>query len=198
MPRSPKCCDRKWFADNVKKMKFESSDGYLSSYPVLLRAFGRLNPAKNTEDLALAAHAVFGWMPTIINFKWDKGESAREALEKLLNGSDNEEANIGTLCGCIRTSRGQSIVAVSKFLHFLMPKHWPIWDNKKVGRFWSLGANADRKVERYVEYTRAMREYADDSDVPDKVNVRLRKMNYDYDVTPIRALEMVMFYQPRR
>ena len=146
----------KWFEKEAERLELGAEDSFLMSYPHLLRSFEKLSPTSKTSDFVLAVHAVYGWMPTMLDLQVAGVPKYADALVALMGGDTTEEDQIDALnClkGCIGTPpklrnetltrRGESIVGLSKFLHFLEPGLWPIWDNR-VKRVWPIGN--DRSV----------------------------------------------------
>lgn len=178
-------------------------DTFLACYPRLLRAFAALDPIERDTDFVLAVHAVYGWMPAMLDLHLPEGSGHREALGHLIASASKEKQihALGTLAGCIGTvpklrkgkwtSRGKSLVGVSKLLHFLRPDHWPIWD-RRVAAVWPL---ARPLPESYWQYSEELRNLADaSSGVADEVNAKLAEVGLPDPVTHLRALEMLLFY----
>lgn len=199
-----------WFDARVTEVSFSRNDTYLTSYPLLLEAFSRTDPG-NAEDFVLLAHAVFGWMPRILDLSFPPGErsgilSALKALSHKDSRDDAEDKkrieilwnHIGTLArdGSIR---GRSIVGVSKLLHFCYPDEWPIWD-RTVANEWREGKNALDKVHAYQVFACKLRGLAASGGnaIANTVNQKLEDAGYDYKAGTLRALEMVLYYTGKK
>ena len=106
--------------------------GYHEGYIALVRMFADHVRADDYHSVLAGANAVYGWMPTILK----KGvarplwEARRGALELLRAASDWPTART-----VIESNRdllhlvNESVVGTSKFLHFLNPGVFPIWDS---------------------------------------------------------------------
>jgi len=60
-----------WFESKVKKLDYSSPDAnrsYQFSYPSLVNYFREIDILEQ-KHLVIGAHAVYGWMPTILNLK---------------------------------------------------------------------------------------------------------------------------------
>lgn len=198
-----------WFASQADALELRPHDTFLLNYPNLLRAFAALDPIHKPQDFVLGAHAVYGWMPTMLDLSMTDAAKVQKALKLLLYDNPNRtasvaalrtlEAAIGTVpkqrrdktTGTLKlTARGKSIVGVSKLLHFLAPDRWPIWD-RRVAAVWPLtGLRADG-FWTYADALGAMAKA--DIKVTRQVNRKLSAAGYE-KVGGLRAFEMLLFY----
>ena len=107
----------------LEELESISGDPYLSVYPLLLECCKR---QKINDRIALAgiAHMVYGWMPTIIEFNTDI-EIDDQIFDMISKGSMDPK-----LLNKLKSAVNNSIVGVSKLLHFLNPNDYAIWDSR--------------------------------------------------------------------
>lgn len=180
--------------DMYTTMVIDANDTYIRSYPALLSCLEPLAARRDPHALITMAHTVYGWMPTIVSIYGDEArlmEAASlvdEARHRLLDGEE-----IQLLASCINNS----VVGTSKLLHFTNPGLHPIWDSK-VYRCLNKGTRREtphqhrvNNVGAYLDYRNEIHETAQD---PRCEAVRQHISDLcGYEVSPIRAIEMVLF-----
>ena len=171
---------------------------YLRTYPTLLAHFGKrpLTP----HDLQLGALATYAWMATTLIVREDITsdtvgvfERARDAVEPL--GEDLE--------ALVRTFNN-SLVGVSKMLHFAAPEYHPIWDSNVAYAVYGSGYyHVVSSVDRYTTYARALRQRVDEHAAEFEAIVwemkrRLMAQRLPTShLAPLRAAELLIFATPR-
>lgn len=171
--------------------------GYATSYPHLLQAL--VGRPIDAAGYVAVAHMVYGWMPTVLELRTRSAVPfADEAaiLESVRNGAALSENQLDRL----KASINNSIVGVSKLLHFLCPDRYAIWDSKVYSY---LRAVADpgwngrvdhedvNKTHRYITYMDELScLVADPAFQPahERVNTA-----FGYPVTALRAAEVLMY-----
>ncbi|WP_155805953.1 hypothetical protein [Erythrobacter litoralis] len=136
-----------------------ADDSYALQHSHLVRAFA-LADFSQSETLTALALAVYGWMPGIPRNLIDEKKRPRtaEMLSKLQCGDLSQ-------CSDMRFING-SVIGTSKFLHFLRPETFAIWDTNVAIALaypdsWSGAAKAPvhRSVDnedRYRKYLRGL------------------------------------------
>jgi len=169
-------------------------DTYTEAYPALI-SYCQNKETLSKEDLIILAHAVYGWMPTILDL-FPKKDYDYESTLKILNKAKNhgrlEKAELEILKACINNS----IVGASKLLHMIVPDKYPIWDSKiyqflyaKGGKVHSYQVN---NTDKYVEYIELLEHnHLQDPRFPEFYDAIKKKL--DYPVSKFRAIEMAMF-----
>ena len=180
----------------ARDVAIQVDDSYLLSYPYLVQHFRRMSVV-DQEALVVGAHAVYGWMPTVLEFK---GKSVSEALTdtaSLLNavkhGTRLDEQQLDLAKSLINNSVG----GLSKLLHFINPDLYPMWDSNvyrfivgerghpyqinNVGAYLSYVGNCDELIRHQVF-----------GEVHRSVEAAVR-----YPVSAYRAAELVMFLAGR-
>lgn len=166
-------------------------DSYTKSYCALLNYFTDKNELTK-DHIIVGAHAIYGWMPKILRI--DIKESNINALNQVKQGIELSSEQLDNL----KNSIGNSIIGVSKLLHFIGPSQYPIYDThlykhlytKNKGHYYQVN-----KIEVYQNYTKEMR-IAAETEQGDVIK-NLVKSRLKYDVTHIRAIELAMFYMQK-
>lgn len=109
---------------------------YAKSYSALLQLADNLPDVAPTENLLALGCAVYAWMPTILK-TWDFSEfdSGELSIKEIRSCKKLDDA--ASLVSEV-VSKGllnNSWVGTSKFLHFINPAVFPIWDSKVAARF---------------------------------------------------------------
>jgi hypothetical protein len=169
----------------------DDSATYDVSYPEFLRYFESCGPITN-HHLIVAANFTYGWMPTILDFVSRDFGRGVAYLESARAGS---RLSIDEL-KCLAKIVNNSAVGVSKLLHFAAPAIYAIWDSNVAKYLGARIATGDRGVEQYVAYSDCVRALSKSSEASDIVKTVSQKVRYD--VSRIRALELVMFHAGKR
>jgi len=140
------------------------------------------------QDLVIGSNFTYGWMPTILNFKSDDFDLAVTALNRAKATARISNADLIVLKGLINNS----LVGVSKLLHFINPQVYAIWDSRvcnfltgkshkqkieKIELFWSYLDLCER-VTRARGFEQIHSSFAD---------------HIGYAISPMRIPEQIMF-----
>ena len=118
----------------------DPSHNYHKSYKYFVSYF--LEKSYLTEsDLVVGANFTYGWMPTILNFKSTEFERAVEIINKAKKPERITDDEILILKRLINNS----LVGVSKLLHFINPNVYAIWDSRVCN--FLTGRSHQQKVE---------------------------------------------------
>lgn len=98
------------------------------------------------NDVVVAAHMVYGRMPTMLRLKTDEIDE----ILKLLNGIKNGGRTTLTDLDLIRAMMNNSMVGPSKLLHFINPEMYAIWDSR-IFRY-ITGAIDQPKISKAINY----------------------------------------------
>ncbi len=167
-------------------------NAYVVSYPYLLEYFSS-KKSVDAGDVVRGAHMVYGWMPTILELYPVQGkaglDAAVQALEKAKTGKELDDQEIGGLASIVNNS----LVGASKLLHFIAPADFPIWDSKVYSFVHEKRPHHYRvnNVETYRQYVKLLKELAKKPGFPPFHRSVQNKLGYS--VSPLRALELVMF-----
>lgn len=120
----------------------------LRSYREFLRYFDNLREVElNEHHLVIAANFTYGWMPRTLKWKTDNFAQAVEILNRA-RASDTRlsQESLASLAELI----DNSMVAVSKLLHFVRPDKYVAWDSQ-VSLF-LLGKVHRLQFDEYLDY----------------------------------------------
>ena len=170
-----------------KLIKFAPEDSFICSYPEFIKYFKNVKHIER-HHLIIAANFTYGWMPTMFRFKSSNFEKAIEVLNRAKQENFIDDKDLQCLVNLINNS----IVGASKILHFVNPEHFGIWDSRVYrylfGNFSMLKLN---KFDNYRTYLKDCQEVIKDfkfAPVHKSINDKI-----GYQVTPVRAAELVMF-----
>lgn len=168
------------------------NDSYLEIYTNLQR-FSERQTIRDKTTLVGLAHMVYGWMPTILTFNKDK-EMKASIFEDISKGSLEKEFLIG-----LKKTINNSIVGVSKLLHFMNSNDYAIWDSRVYYSITGKKAHEYRvnSVDKYVEYMNKIRLLSNEMDY-EYVKGELEKKNYyTQNMSKVRMIEIIFFYTGR-
>ncbi|WP_423599948.1 hypothetical protein [Roseateles sp. MS654] len=169
-----------------------SDDPYIATYSHLL-AFFEPKSSFNASDVVCGAHMVYGWMPTILELYPDADRcdlaAAAAMLTKAKLGHRLDAWELEALAGLMNNS----VVGVSKLLHFVAPQNYAIWDSKVFAfvrgeRPHHYRVNSVHFYQSYLEELRNLVERPGFEQFHASMNKKI-----GYAVSPLRALELVMF-----
>ncbi len=164
-----------------------TQDSYNKSYCHFVKYF-KDKQQLTEHDLIIAANFTYGWMPTILEFKSDEFDLAVSIVNKAKQSKRISDEELLVL----KKLMNNSIVGVSKILHFINPNVYAIWDSRvcnfltgkahaykvqKSGLFWAY-LDLCQKVAAAPEFEVIHRNYQE------KVG---------YEITPMRTVEQIMF-----
>ena len=171
-----------------RKVQFQPGDLYHQSYPEFVAYFAGLEDVTR-HNLIIAANFVYGWMPRTLRFRSQDFESAIAIANAAMAGSKIGERELSLLKDLI----DNSMVAVSKLLHFVRPDLYVIWDRRVYtyvnGRY---SQHQIQKSDNYLAFLDNCRELAQDGRFTPAHASMNRKIGYE--VSPYRALELVMYW----
>lgn len=171
-------------------------NSYVKSYPALLSFFqskGKLS----REEFIQACHMVYGWMPTILEMH-DRDETSiitdafiDEVVNLLFDLKDRnptmEEISL------LSKSINNSCIGLSKFLHFMNPERYAIWDTKVsfaiYKRYWPYQVN---NPENYLNYINLMQKEVNSKGCI-RIYSNIVKINGFESLTKMRCVEILIF-----
>ena len=102
-----------------------TQDSYNKSYCHFVKYF-KDRQQLTEHDLIIAANFTYGWMPTILEFKSDEFDLAVSIVNKAKQSKRISDEELLVL----KKLMNNSIVGVSKILHFINPNVYAIWDSR--------------------------------------------------------------------
>jgi len=144
------------------------------------------------HHLVIASHFVYGWMPTIIQLNLKQ----KDKVLCLLNATKNEHILNKSELEILKSSINNSLVGLSKLLHFINPKNYAIWDSR-IFRYLTEKKSyyGIDEPEHYLKYLKGLEIIAKHKDYGKLHNIIAR--NFDYEIHPNRAIEITMFETER-
>jgi hypothetical protein len=169
-----------------------AEDSYNKAYYHFIKYFENKN--KLTEhDLVVGANFTYGWMPTILNFKSNDFDCAIAILNQAKGTERISDDQIMTLKKLINNS----LVGVSKLLHFINPNVYAIWDSRVCN--FLTGTSHKYKVEKvdlfwsYLDLCKKV--YTD----PRFQTIHEKyKEKIGFEITPMRTIEQIMFISSKK
>jgi hypothetical protein len=160
-------------------------DDYYNAYSDLLGFFKKLD-LQDEQNIVGAAHAVYGWMPTILKKETKAAElvAFTKDLRKIESGPNQRKSALDQLRQHLHITKAinGSTVGTSKFLHFVEPEIFPIWDSNI-----ALAFEVSSKIndpDTYLAYCEAVHRYLDrnpelnwPNELPDGIS-DIRKMEF--------------------
>ena len=167
-------------------------DSYILSYPHILTYFSG-KTTFDAADLVRGAHMVYGWMPTVLELHPEPPDRDLATGTAILTQAKAtgvlSDQEIASLCALVNNS----LVGASKLLHFVAPNHFAIWDSKIYAFVFQKKPHNYRVKEvanyrRYLSMLSGIRSDSRFDAFHESVNAKM-----GYDVSPLRAIEVVMF-----
>jgi hypothetical protein len=162
---------------------------YLKTYPLLISYFHeRVAVASpRAEDVRIGVILVYSWMgrgwsnfdPACLEAFHD----ARQALGHCVRGQGKKDQ-----FEAIKSFVGGSLIAASKFLHFLAPERYAIWDQHVARAAYGLNHWAQyNQIERYCAYLDDLTQLTLPSDLRSRIERSIGK------TSDLRAKEFALF-----
>lgn len=166
-----------------------TDDATFRAYRPLLEFVRRQTQTKDAVSLLGIAHAVYGWMPTMLEYNdaspvpdfWES--AAAGSLEVLFLER-------------LRKTVNNSVVGVSKVLHFLNPADYAIFDSRV---YWGIAGEAAydyrvNNISHFILYTQRMRQLGGENLNALREILTVKKA-ITASTSNLRALEMCLFYR---
>lgn len=176
---------------DAEKFVLTENDSYIQTYPEFLKYFANIDQIEE-HHLVIASHFVYGWMPTIIQLNLKQKDKVLFLLNAVKNGHVLDKSELEIL----KKSINNSLVGLSKLLHFINPRDYAIWDSR-IFRYLTekKSSYGIDKPENYLEYLNGLKIIEENKDYGKLHNIIAR--NFDYEIHPNRAIEITMFETDR-
>ena len=177
---------------------------YTYTYEKFIDHFEELRKKDKEEWLVIGSSIVYSWMPTILNIagrdpKADKNlhkikEDAIEGLNNISNNLDGESSKDDLKK--LKLFINNSVVGMSKFLHFSFPDHYPIWDSRVESVLYETATGKTTKsnyhrlkiIDKYMEYRTSCLEL-----IKDEENGLIKKFDKYEELKGLRDLRKIEF-----
>ena len=179
------------FADE-RHTTIDRTNSFVISYPYFIDYFAS-KTSLSVADLVIGSHIAYGWMPTMLeiytrNPNEDLNTGA-EILNRVRNRVMIDDEDFNFLSRLINNS----LVGVSKLLHFINPNDYSIWDSRVYSYLFQEKAHNYRvnKIENYRKFIQKCIEI--------RSHPRFRgfyvsvNQKMGYEISELRAIEVIMF-----
>ena len=177
----------KTLKSDAENFRIPPYDSYIESYPEFLQYFENITSIEK-HHLIISSHFAYGWMPTILNLETKEIDRILSLLNAVKAGHLLDLEEIKTLKNCINNS----LVGLSKLLHFINPGNYAIWDSRifryLTGKKSPYGID---QPELYLQYLQGLNEIFENKNYIELHSIIEGK--FDCQLTPMRAIEILMF-----
>lgn len=182
-----------------KMDKFEDTQ-YFYSYFEFVKYFENIDVI-DYHSLVISSYFTYGWMPTILkNFNTeDKITKPLSVFNKVKKNIDIDHEEYMSLVKCVNNS----IVGVSKLLHFINPIQYPIFDSRIKNYFKENGLcelvwkptyqNKNKAIHQYKNYRSICMEIICNHRFNRIYDESLLKLGFNKKITKMRVLENLFF-----
>ena len=175
------------FINDARKTAIQQRSDFIS-YPEFLKYFKTLDEITK-HNLVIGINFVYGWMPTIFDFRSDNFDEAIKILNLAKNGTELiTEDDLTLLKGLFNNS----LVGSTKLLHFINPDKYAIWDSR-VYRYLTNKNNYNQieNCNNYLDYLTFCQELIaleGFSSLKNQIEKRV-----GYSMTPFRIVDLIMY-----
>lgn len=175
------------FKREVEYFNVSTDNSYVKTYTEFIKYLEDIDKI-NEHHLTISSHFVYGWMPTIINFKIQDRDKTLRLLNKAKVGNDLSIDELNYL----KIGINNSLVGLSKLLHFINPNKYAIWD-RRIFRF-VTGKKSQYGIcdpKHYLNYLSIIHKISQNKGYS-KLHQQIEQ-NFDYPLFSTRAIEIVIF-----
>ena len=168
------------------------NDSYILTYPEFIKYFENIDII-DEHQLVIASHFVYGWMPTIIHLDLKEKGKVLKYLNAAKSGHFLNASELETL----KVSINNSMVGLSKLLHFINPRDYAIWDSRiyryTTDKKSTYGIGNTQLYLNYLSKLNEIESHVDFNEIKKNVSV-----HFDYEITSKRVIELLMFEADKR
>lgn len=185
---------------NLNKPDSSGDTQYFKSYFEFIKYFENIDII-DYHSLVISSYFTYGWMPTILK-KFDTKNNMKQSIDvlnKVKKSIEIDESEYDTLVKCINNS----IVGVSKMLHFINPQQYPIFDsrikkyfktNNLLKSIWKPTYQYNNNnILQYQLYRDICLEIIKNDRFEKVYNESVQKLGLDKELTKMRVLENMFF-----
>lgn len=167
-------------------------DSYLETYPEFIQYFRNIDRIER-HHLIISSHFIYGWMPTILNIDLKSINEVLRLLNEVKSGKLLTVEELMILKKCINNS----LVGLSKLLHFINPRSYAIWDSR-IFRYLTekKSSYGIDNPNTYLEYLNGIKSTSEHQDY--RILHNFIESKFEYKIEPMRAIEIVMFETDRK
>lgn len=173
--------------NNLKQINKRKSS-YLKSYPFIIDFFQNIEIIKE-KDFIIGSHLIYGWMPKVLIIDYTDIELTLSYLNKVKEG---ETLNSNEL-HFLKTKVNNSIVGVSKLLHFINPNLYAIWDSNIYETLYNKKKSDYQvnNVSNFIDYTSFVKFVSKKKEI--EILKKRLELELGYNITTIRTVELALF-----
>ena len=176
---------------DVENFILTENDSYIDTYSEFINYFRNIDYIQK-HHLVIASHFVYGWMPTIIQLDIKEIDKVLFLLNAAKAGHLLSAEEIAIVKNCINNS----MVGTSKLLHFINPQVYAIWDSR-IFRYLT-GNKYPYGIDKPISYLNYLEKLNEISNRVDYRSLHFKiERNFQYELTPMRAIEILMFETDR-
>jgi hypothetical protein len=174
------------------KTDIPKNSSYVVSYPHILSHFQTID-AFSERDFVCCAHIVYGWMPTVLSLNPGNLPISLQRGAELLTQSKRKGKLTDNEVEQLRNLVNNSLVGASKLLHFSAPNQYAIWDSKIYSFVFEEPPHNYRvnQLVKYREYMSLLEDTKKTQGFEAFHESVISKVGYD--ISPLRAIELIMF-----
>lgn len=174
--------------EDVQNIRFIKADSYILSYPEFIKYFQLIDGKIVRHHLFISSHFVYGWMPTIIDLDTSNIDNVLRLLNEVKSAKKLASNELDEIKKCINNS----MVGASKLLHFINPKEYAIWDSRVVR--YITGNKSSYGIDNSDNYKEYLDRVADIINADGFTEIQSSIVGFlNYPITPMRAIELIMF-----
>ncbi len=182
------------FFKKIKQIPKLKNNTYIWIYPHLIEFIKNIK-WKNIDSIIAISHIVYWWMPTILKKCDFQKINIKE--NELFNKIKEWNLDENFLYEIVKLNNN-SIIGGSKFLHFINPEKYAIWDSKVYKSIMNKNSahQTINNIKKYIEYNNSIKKIAFNEKVKvDELKEKLIKLGYcNNKTTNMRVLELILFY----
>lgn len=178
---------------DAEKFILSENDSYIHTYKEFISYFENIKDGDiNEHNLVIGSHFVYGWMPTIIHLNLEQ----KDKVLFLLNAAKSGHILKVDELEILKTSINNSLVGLSKLLHFINPRDYAIWDSR-IFRYLTekKSSYGIDKPQVYLDYLDGIKNVSEHTDY--WILNDLISRHFDYEIYPTRVIEITMFEADR-
>lgn len=143
----------------------------------------------DAHQLVLGMSMIYSWMPKILHIKCKDLNKVAIAVNQIKAGQELHPSTLTKMKSCFNNS----LVGPSKFLHFLEPSRFAIWDSRVARYFLQRTPHHQLmgRMEHYFSYLDFCSSVANE-EIYDPLHQKIQDQ-IDYPITKMRSIEYVMF-----
>lgn len=175
------------FEEIFQRINIDRKDSYLLSYPFFIDYFRKIKTL-DVGNIILWSYFVYGWMPTILK-SIDLGKITD--VVSILQIAKEWKIITKSELILLKEYLNNSIIGVSKLLHFINPETYPIWDSR-IARFLGKKSYGNiNNIDIYIQYLNDLHELKE-SPIISVLRKNIEEV-IGYNITSIRAIEFILF-----